>query len=142
MEVIAAGARRVVIVSGGLRPALLALAAHVGISAADVHAVDLAFDASDSCTGLDGAQPLARNGGKPFVVRALALPAPVLAVGDGATDAAMRPEVAAFAAFTGFVRREAVVASADHVITSFDELRTLVLPGIAISELPSPSRRP
>ena len=119
---------RVVIVSGGLRPALLALAAQVGIAAADVHAVEVAFDATDTCTGLAGAQPLARNGGKPLVVRALALPAPVLAVGDGATDAAMCPEVAAFAAFTGFVRREAVVAAADHVIVSFDELRALVLP--------------
>ena len=118
---------RVVMVSGGLRAALLPLAAHVGIAAADVHAVDLSFDAGGTCTGLDGAQPLARNFGKPQVVRSLGLPAPALAVGDGATDAAIRPEVAAFAAFTGFVRREAVVAAADHVVASFDELRALVL---------------
>ena len=35
---------------------------------------------------------------------------------------------ATFAAFTGFVRRESVIRGADHVIATFDELRSLVLP--------------
>jgi phosphoglycolate phosphatase-like HAD superfamily hydrolase len=60
----------------------------------------------------------------------LSLPRPILSVGDGATDAAMKSAGAAdaFAAFTGFVRREPVVALADHVIATFDELVALVLP--------------
>ena len=39
----------------------------------------------------------------------------------------MRPAVDAFAAFTGFVARDAVVRGADVVITSFDQLVELVL---------------
>lgn len=57
------------------------------------------------------------------------LPAPALAVGDGSTDLALRGPGAcdALAAFTGFVRREAVVAAADHVVDSFAALAALVL---------------
>ena len=58
---------------------------------------------------------------------ALVLPPRVLAVGDGATDLAIRPVVDAFAAYTGFVRREAVVNDADLVVESFDQLLDIVL---------------
>lgn len=118
---------RVVIVSGGLRDALLPMAGELGIGEADVHAVRVRYDASGAIDALDGEQPLATALGKPMVVGALRLPAPVLAVGDGMTDAALRPVVAAFAAFTGFVRREPVVAGADHVVPSFEALARLVL---------------
>ena len=118
---------RVVIVSGGLREALVPLAALLGIDDRDVHAVQLRFHDNGDYAGLDGDQPLATQDGKARIVRRLALPAPALAVGDGATDAALRPDVAAFAAFTGFVRREPVVQAANHVLASFDELRDLVL---------------
>lgn len=118
---------RVVIVSGGLREALVPLAALLGIDDRDVHAVQLRFNDNGDYAGLDGDQPLATHDGKVRIVRRLALPAPALAVGDGATDAALRPDVAAFAAFTGFVRREPVVQAANHVLASFDELRDLVL---------------
>ena len=118
---------RVVIVSGGLREALVPLAALLGIDDRDVHAVQLRFHDNGDYAGLDGDQPLATQDGKARIVRWLALPAPALAVGDGATDAALRPDVAAFAAFTGFVRREPVVQAANHVLASFDELRDLVL---------------
>ena len=51
----------------------------------------------------------------------------MLAVGDGNTDLAARKSVDAFAAFTGIVRRDPVVAEADHVLESFDQLTRLVL---------------
>ena len=54
-------------------------------------------------------------------------PCAVLAVGDGATDLAMRPAVDGFAAFVGFVRRDVVVRGADAVLESFDQLLELVL---------------
>lgn len=119
---------RVVIVSGGLRRALLPLARQLGIPATEVHAVEITFDDAGEYDGLAGTQPLATQAGKGTVVRGLALPAPVLAVGDGATDAALLPDVAAFAAYVGFVRRANVVAASAHVLNSFDELRALVLP--------------
>lgn len=119
--------RRVVLVSGGVREAILPVAQRLGMPDADVHAVSLRFDADGDYVGYDAASPLTTAVGKRSVVEALALPPRVLAVGDGATDLAIRPVVEAFAAFTGFVRREAVVQDADLVISSFDQLLDLVL---------------
>ena len=60
-------------------------------------------------------------------MRELALPRPILALGDGSTDAALRPVVESFVAFTGIARRELVVAAADRELRSFDERPGLVL---------------
>lgn len=119
--------RRVVLVSGGLREAILPVASLVGIPSRDVHAVSVALTADDSYGGFEADSPLATAEGKRGVAASLGLPKPVLAVGDGATDLAMRPAVDAFAAFVGFVRRERVVSGADHVLASFDQLLELVL---------------
>ena len=118
---------RVVLVSGGLREAILPFARGLGFADADVNAVGIRFDRAGAYAGFDEGSPLATQRGKPEVAAALALARPVLAVGDGSTDAAMRPAVDAFAAYTGFVRREPVVRRAEHVITSFEELAGLVL---------------
>ena len=121
---------RVVALSGGIRDAVLPLCRDVGIADEDVHAVTVAFDAKGAYAGYDTASPLTTHDGKPAMLRSLVLPRPMLAVGDGATDAAMKTAGAAdaFAAFTGFVRREPVVAAADHSIGTFDELLALVMP--------------
>lgn len=119
--------RRVVLVSGGLREAILPLAAALGLAPADVHAVSVQFGPDGRYAGYDTASALATADGKRRVVRSLALPSRVLAMGDGATDLAMRADVDAFAAFTGFVRREPVVAAADLTLESFDQLVELAL---------------
>lgn len=119
--------RRVVLVSGGVREAILPVAQRLGIPDADVHAVTLRFTGGGDYDGYDATSPLTTAVGKRALVEGLALPPRVLAVGDGATDLAIRPVVEAFAAFTGFVRREAVVQDADVVVTSFDQLMDLVL---------------
>ena len=118
---------RLVVVSGGLREAILPVARRLGVADADVLAVPVHFDEAGAYRRV-GPSPLMTQGGKPVVVAPLALPAPALAVGDGATDLALRPVVHAFAAYTGFVRRDAVVRGADHVLASFDDLLELVLP--------------
>lgn len=120
---------RVVLVSGGLRVAVLALAQALGIDEGDVHAVDTLHNERGLYDGFDHRSPLTTQEGKATIVRTLGLPAPVLAVGDGSTDLAIRVAGAAdaFAAFTGFTRRDPVVAAADHVVASFDELAALVL---------------
>lgn len=122
---------RVVLVSGGLRPALLPLATSLGIPPDDVHAIGLHFDESGEYAGFEQDSPLTTQTGKLDIVRSLALPAPALMVGDGATDLAARPAVQAFAAYTGFITREAVVREADHRLTSFRELERLVFGGDA-----------
>ena len=119
--------RRVVLVSGGVREAILPLASSLGIADREVHAVSLRFSPEGSYAGFDTTSPLATSEGKREIVAALALPRRVLAVGDGATDLAMKPAVDAFAAFVGFARREVVVAAADLTLDSFDQLAELVL---------------
>jgi phosphoserine phosphatase len=118
---------RVVLVSGGLKPAIEPLAQLLGVVPAELHAVDIRFDARGEYLDFDRASPLATSAGKPIVVARLDAPRPILAVGDGATDVAMRPAVDTFAAYTGFARRPNVVAQADVVLDSFAELATLVL---------------
>ena len=118
---------RVVLVSGGLREAILPVARRLGLTPLDVHAVGVRFDEGGAFAGHDAASPLTTAEGKRGVVEALALPRPTLAVGDGATDLAMRPAVDAFAAFTGFVRRAPVADAADHELSDFARLPELVL---------------
>jgi phosphoserine phosphatase len=119
---------RVVLVSGGIREAIVPIAAGLRLPPSDVHAVSLRFDASGGYAGYDEASPLATQEGKRAVVERLALPGPVLAVGDGATDLAVRPAVDAFAAYVGFVRRPAVADAADFELASFQALAEAVLP--------------
>lgn len=122
---------RIVLVSAGIRDAILPLAKMLGISESDVHAVRVDFTDSGDYDGFDATSPLAQNGGKPIVVRGLRLPRPILAVGDGVTDAELRtinpPAVDAFAAYTGVVERPTVVSVADYRVTSFEELLSLML---------------
>ena len=113
--------------SGGIREAILPIATLLGIADADVHAVSVRFDASGQYSDFDMTSPLTTATGKCSLAESLGLPSRVLAMGDGATDLAMRPAVDAFAAFTGFVARDPVVRSADFIIHSFDQLLELVL---------------
>lgn len=124
---IAAGVR-VVLVSGGLRRAISPVARSVGVGEADLHAVDVQWDHDGAYQDFDRLSPLTTQTGKLKVVGQLNLPRPILAVGDGATDAAMRPAVDSFVAFTAFQRRDAVVAAADAEVRSFDELRAILQP--------------
>jgi phosphoserine phosphatase len=139
VDAIAPGAREAVsrmrgegvvlaVVSGGIRQAIAPLGRELGFHDRDVHAVSVSFDADGRYSSYDAESPLTSQRGKKTLVAALDLPRPSLAVGDGATDAAMREAADAFAAFTGVARREHVVRVADYVISSFDELTALVLP--------------
>jgi phosphoserine phosphatase len=117
----------IALVSGGLREAIVPLARMVGADGKALSAVSIRFDKKGKYVGYDERSPLATQGGKEQVVRDLKLTAPVLGVGDGATDLAMRPALAAFGAYTGFVRREPVAKAADFTIESFAQLERLVL---------------
>jgi phosphoserine phosphatase len=118
---------RVTLVSGGLRPALRRLASHLGLAESDLHAVSLEFDAAGAYLGYDSNSALTTADGKARVVSELRLPRPIVAVGDGATDLAMREVVDAFIAFTGFVSRPRIVARAEASAASFAEVERLLL---------------
>jgi len=115
------------LVSGGLRPALLPLVSHLGLADSDLHAVSVEFDAAGAYLGYDSNSALTTADGKARVVSALRLPRPIIAVGDGATDLAMRRVVDAFVAFTGFVTRPRIVARAEATASSFAEVERLLL---------------
>jgi phosphoserine phosphatase len=122
-----AAGRRIVLVSGGIREAILPVARRLGIADADVHAVSVAVGVDGEFESYDESSPMTTSDGKRTLVASLGLPRRVLAVGDGATDLAIKPVADAFAAFTGFLRREPVVAGADVVLDSFEQLVELVL---------------
>jgi phosphoserine phosphatase len=116
----------VVMVSGGLREAILPLAGKLGVAEENVYAVSVFFDQQGDYAGFDEASPLTRQSGKRITVGRLDLKGPILAVGDGMTDCEMKSVVQGFAAFTGFTRREAVIEQADYIVENFDQLRDLI----------------
>ncbi len=120
------------VISGGLRDALLPLAAHLGVAPEQVHAVSLRSPRGDDVLdAIDGDQPLSTQGGKPVIVQRLlyanTMKRPIAFVGDGSTDAAAQPLVDRFIAFTGVVRRPGVVAVADAEARSMAELTALLI---------------
>ena len=117
----------VVMVSGGLREAILPLARELSVDEKSLHAVSIFFDADGNYAGFEEDSLLTRQDGKRMTVREMGLKGPILAVGDGMTDSEIRPVVDGFAAFIGFMRREPVVKRADFVIETFDQLRDLIL---------------
>ena len=118
----------VVLLSGGLRQAILPLARHLGVAPDDVHAVEIDFTDDGTCSGLRGEQVLATQQGKPKMLHALRaeLERPLVMVGDGSTDAATRGVSDAFIAFTGVTRRANVVAVADAEAIDFASLHSLL----------------
>ena len=117
------------IISGGLLPAVLAVASKLGVARDHVAAVAIEFDADGSYTGFDNKSPLAATGGKRIAIERWHVVRPAMMVGDGSTDLEARPVVDMFVAFAGVVERPAVVNSADAVIraNSLAPLLPLVL---------------
>ena len=117
-------AERVYILSGGFREVIAPLAARLGVAPDHVLANDLIYDDEGRVTGVDDANPLSRDNGKPEVIKALNLSGPVVMVGDGWTDAEVKLAGAAdrFYAFTEVVSRQKVIEVADATAASLDEV--------------------
>ena len=125
--VLAASGSEVTLLSGGLRDAILPFAAYLDIPAARVHAVSIRYDADGRYASLDGEQPLATQRGKPSTLFALGLPRPMVMIGDGSTDAAVRGVSDTFIAYTGVARRPNVVAVADAEAPDYSTLHDLLV---------------
>ena len=118
---------RVEAITSGLHDAVAPFLARLGLREERVHAVRVRFGSKGEYRSFDTAAPLVVHGGKRIVAESMSLGSPVLAVGDGITDAEIRPVADAFAVFTGFVRREPIIALADFVVSSFADVERLVL---------------
>lgn len=105
----------VFVVSGGLEPAVLALARALALPAECVRAVAIRFDERGEYAGYDERSPLARARGKVAVLEELARrpgAGRLAFVGDGATDLEASPAADRFIAFGGVERRASVLAQA------------------------------
>ena len=103
--------KRVVVLSGGLKQAVSALAEVLAVPAGDVYAVEIYFDRHGAYAGFDELSPLARSGGKLELLRDIARTdrkGGVAFVGDGITDLEAAPAARRFIAFGGVVARKEV----------------------------------
>ena len=128
------------IISGGLLPAVLAVAAALDVPANRVAAVDVSFHADGSYAGFDASSPLTTGGGKRLAIERWNIARPAMMVGDGSTDAEARPVVDLFVAFAGVVERAAVVAVADVVVRA-NSLAPLLPLLLDAGELVQPAHR-
>ena len=117
-----------VILSGGFRPIIAPLAAHLGITR--IEAVDLHFDAAGEYAGYDENFSTTRSGGKPACITALQRelsPARTVMVGDGVSDLETKPVVDQFIGFGRYVVRAKVRAGAHVFIHSLSECIPLLI---------------
>lgn len=119
-------AHRIWIVSGGFEELILPAVEALGLDPDRVHAHRLQWSDAGRVTGVDPTTAVAR-GGKAQAVREARIPRPLWMIGDGATDLELRALGMAdrFFAFVENRRRPDVVAGADAVLLSVEELPTL-----------------
>jgi len=131
--------KRVLIVSGGLLPAVAILGEHLGVPATETHAVDIHFDSAGDYAGFETDSLLARAGGKLDLLSSLESPGAVALIGDGATDLEAASLCARFVAFGGVVRRDVVFEAAPIGLTepNFAALLPLLCSPSEIDQLES-----
>ena len=121
-------APRIHVVSGGFEELILPTLERLGLSSSQLDAHRFNYDEAGRILGIDPDTTLAR-GGKAAAVRRLNTGgAPLWMVGDGATDLEVRTLGLAdrFVAYTENKHRDPVVAQADVVARSMDELINLL----------------
>jgi len=118
--------KQVHIISGGLKQAILPLAALLNIDEQHVHAVDVLLDDNGDYAGFNKQSPLARNGGKTEICLQLNPDKLKMAmVGDGNTDMEAKKAGAFCIGFGGVVARKIVQEQAD-VFTHEPDLQAVL----------------
>lgn len=124
----AKNSRHIHVVSSGFTELIYPVSDILGIMREHVHANSLLFSEDGSVLGVDPGNLLAQNLGKVRLVESLALPRPVVIVGDGYTDYEIRKHGAAdiFIAYIEHANRERVAREADFLAKSFDDVLTSI----------------
>jgi phosphoserine phosphatase len=101
------------IISGGLRQAILPLAAYLNVPESQVHAVDIYFNDDGSYKNYEQTSPLARTGGKADIVSQIKGQHSIAVIGDGKTDMEAKQAGAFVVGFGGVADRAIVRELAD-----------------------------
>ncbi|MEX1257696.1 MAG: HAD-IB family phosphatase [Gemmatimonadota bacterium] len=119
---------RVGVVSGGFEELILPTLERMGLSPSGLHAHRFRYDESGRVLGLDPDTVIAKGGKPAAVERFREKERSVWMIGDGATDLEVRERGLAdgFIAYTENRHRDPVVAKADFVAKSMDELIALL----------------
>lgn len=121
-------ADRILVLSGGFEELILPTMGRMGLPPSQLQAHRFRFSPEGKVEGIDPETALA-TGGKPEALRRLGRQVdPIWAIGDGATDLELKLVGLAdrFVAFTENRHRDPVVARADSVARSMDELIELL----------------
>jgi D-3-phosphoglycerate dehydrogenase len=112
------------VVSGGFEEYIKPTIALLGLRVDHVFANAFCFNEQGMICGYDSSRPTAKAGGKAVQVAALKLPHPIVAIGDGYTDYEIKAggQADVFWAFCEHVRRPNVVAAADRIVETFDDV--------------------
>ncbi|MCK4493298.1 MAG: HAD-IB family phosphatase [Methylococcales bacterium] len=118
VETLQAHQKQIHIISGGLRQAILPLAAFLKIPNENVHAVDIFFDEKGEYHDYNHDSPLARTGGKADICQKISSDTQkMILIGDGKTDLEVQQVGVKVIGFGGVARRELVEKQADFYIT-------------------------
>ena len=117
--------KKVHIISGGLRQAILPLAHYLGLPESHVHAVDIYFNEDGSYRSFDQHSPLTKTGGKATVVAMLKAQGSLVMIGDGKTDLEAQQAGAFVLGYGGVVDRAIVRERADIYTTETSLLSVL-----------------
>jgi D-3-phosphoglycerate dehydrogenase / 2-oxoglutarate reductase len=114
----------VYIVSNGFKEFISPVVEQYGIDPSHVLANTFTYDESGNIIGFDKKNALSENQGKAKKIGELGLEGEVLVIGDGHTDYEIKSagKASQFFAFTENVERANVMANADHVAPSLDEI--------------------
>jgi phosphoserine phosphatase len=134
--------KAVYVVTSGLLQAVAEFAGVLGLAPAQVHAVEVHFDAAGAYQGFDSSSPLCCSGGKATVCRTIAAThGNVVMVGDGVTDLAARAGGAYVIGYGGITHRDVMLREADCYIAAPSLTAALAIVAISKDRARSPLRR-
>lgn len=112
------------IISGGFRQYIEPVVKPFGIESTHVVANTFRFDKKGNVAGYDAKNTMADTFGKVNAVKKLGLAGEIIVIGDGITDYQVKEQgvANAFYAFTENVTRAGVVAKADQILKTLDDL--------------------
>lgn len=117
-------ANDIYIISNGFKDFIIPIVSEYGIKEENVFANEFVYDANGNIIDFNRENLLSKNNGKPETIKRLNLEGDIYVIGDGYTDYEIKASGVAnkFYAFTENVNRPKVLAKADHIAPSLDEI--------------------